>query len=192
MGLAVDPVLRSILRAGLALLFLAAASHKLRDLAAFARALDGYAIVPARSVRGAAMCVVAIEVTAAALLILSASAWGPALTAAVLALYAAAIAVNLLRGRSDLECGCSLRGGGQRLSWWLVARNAALLCGALLAVLPATARPMGWMDAFTVAACTVSLLLLYRVVENLLAGETALSLPTRRETAAAAAAGGAP
>ena len=180
MSFEVDPVLRSILRAGLALLFLAAASHKLRDRAAFARALDAYGIVPASLVRGVAVCLVSIEVAAAALLILSASAWGAVVTAALLALYSTAIAANLARGRFDLECGCSLGGVGQKLSWWLVARNLALLCGAAVIGLPASARAMTWIDAFTVTACTASLLLLYRGVENLSAHESGLSVFARR------------
>jgi hypothetical protein len=193
MSFETDPVLRAILRAGLALLFLAAASHKLRDLAAFARTLDAYELVPAPLVHGAAVCLVAMEVAAAALLILSASAFGPAATAALLVLYSIAIGANLARGRSDLECGCSLGPSGQKLSWWLVGRNSALLCGALLATLPPSARTMTWIDAFTVAACTAALLLLYHVVENLLARQMELSAFVQRwepEPPTASSAGG--
>jgi hypothetical protein len=169
MGFGLDPALRSVLRAVLALLFLAAASHKLRDFAAFVRALDAYAIVPARLGRAVAACLVAFEVGVAAALISFASSAGPALAAALLGLYSAAIAVNLGRGRFDLDCGCSLGRGGQKLSWWLLARNSALLVAALLATLPPSPRPLTWIDVLTIVGCTAALLLIHHGGDTLLA-----------------------
>jgi Methylamine utilisation protein MauE len=169
MEIGLDPVLRSTLRAALSLLLLSAAAHKLRDVRAFAGALGAYDIVPSRLVRVTAGCLIAFEIAAAALLILSASWEGPALAAALVGLYTAAIGANLLRGRFDIDCGCSVGRGGQRLSWWLVGRNGGLLVAALLATLPQSVRPMIWIDAFTVAACTASLLLLYQGADTLLA-----------------------
>jgi hypothetical protein len=170
-----DPALRLVLRAVLALLFLAAASHKLGDFNAFVRALEAYAIVPARLARASAACLIAFEIASAAALILFASPAAPLPAALLLVLYSAAIAVNLARGRSDLECGCSLGRSGQRLGWWLVARNLALLGAALLVAPPPSARPLTWLDGFTVAASTASLLFLYRGIENLFAHRSALS-----------------
>ena len=50
MDLALDPLLRALLRAGLAVLFGASAVHKLRDLDGFRRVLRGYALLPERAV----------------------------------------------------------------------------------------------------------------------------------------------
>jgi hypothetical protein len=52
---------------------------------------------------------------------------------------------------------------------------------------------MTWIDAFTVAACTAALLLLYHVVENLLARQMELSAFVQRwepEPPTASSAGG--
>jgi hypothetical protein len=52
----------------------------------------------------------------------------------LLAVFAVAMAVNLVRGRTQIDCGCSLGyGGGPSLGWGLIARNLAiaalLVCG---------------------------------------------------------------
>jgi uncharacterized membrane protein YphA (DoxX/SURF4 family) len=189
MPFGLDPTLRLVVRVALALLFLAAAAHKLRDWAAFARALGAYGIVPPRLERGAAACLAAIEVVAGAALILSASAVGPALAAALLALYSGAIALNLARGRSDIDCGCSLGSRGQKLSWWLVARNIGLLGSALLALPQPSARPMIWIDVFTIACCTIALFLIYHVAENLL-GSSVVAQRSEATSRALSASGG--
>ena len=66
--------------------------------------------------------------TAWALLLWPASrSLGAVLALCVLLVATSGIVMNLLRGRRDVDCGCSGLGessGG--LSWWLVARNALL------------------------------------------------------------------
>jgi len=52
---------------------------------------------------------------------------------ALLTIYSAAIALNLVRGRSGIDCGCSGPGQQQPLSAWLIVRNAVLLSVAILA-----------------------------------------------------------
>jgi hypothetical protein len=47
--------------------------------------------------------------------------------AVLLVLYATAIAANLIRGRSELPCGCTGR-QSQPISWSLVLRNGGLIC----------------------------------------------------------------
>jgi hypothetical protein len=56
---------------------------------------------------------------------------------AAIGAYAAAIAINLLRGNTRIDCGCL--GFGARvpeLRWGLVGRNALLLAAVLTALLP--------------------------------------------------------
>ncbi|HEX2483833.1 MAG TPA: MauE/DoxX family redox-associated membrane protein, partial [Myxococcota bacterium] len=125
-----DPAFALALRAALALLFGAAALHKLRDPAAFRTSLEAYGVLPAATAGAGAALVVAAEVAAAAHLVGAApaqggpaAAAGPLLAAALLAVYGAAIAWNLARGRRELDCGCLGPAGRQPLSGWLVARN---------------------------------------------------------------------
>lgn len=161
-GLALDPALDASLRVGLALLLAAAALHKGRDPGAFRLALAAYGVLPATAVPAAAALVTLGEAAAAVALVaplLSATgsastgalrAAGPLLGAALLALYGAAIAGSLARGRRDLDCGCLGPAARQPLSGWLVARNALLVAAALVCLLPMAARTLVWVDAVSV------------------------------------------
>ncbi|MEF9603853.1 methylamine utilization protein MauE, partial [Paracoccus sp. PXZ] len=63
-----------------------------------------------------------------------------AITAAgLLLVFAAALAINVLRGRTQIDCGCFRNGLKQPVSWLLVLRNLVLtgLALAVAAGLPA-------------------------------------------------------
>ena len=142
----IDPAVDAALRAAFALLFLVAASHKLRDPGRFRTTLAEYRLLP-----------------------------GPVAAAAVLAVYGAAIAVNLARGRRHIDCGCVGPAVRRPISGWLVARNAALAAAALAAVAPVRPRPLVWVDALTVMGATATLAALYASVDRLLAHAPALA-----------------
>ena len=78
------------------------------------------------------------------------------------------MAINLRRGRADIDCGCFAGLMRQKLSWPLVARNLVLAL-ALLVVAAGVggARSLAWLDLVTVAAGTASLLLAWTVVGSL-------------------------
>ncbi|HRO15442.1 MAG TPA: MauE/DoxX family redox-associated membrane protein, partial [Paracoccus sp. (in: a-proteobacteria)] len=65
------------------------------------------------------------------------------MAAALLAVFAAALAVNVLRGRTWIDCGCFRNGLKQTVSWLLVARNIGLAAAALAVawMLPASHQP---------------------------------------------------
>lgn len=156
------------LRAGLALLFAAAAVHKLRDRTGFAAALAEYRVLPARLLHPAVWLVPALE-AALALALAAPGPVGPVSAAGLLALYGGAIALNLARGRRWLDCGClgpSLR---QPISGALVARNALLAAAALACLLPAAARALVWLDFATIAAATACLALVWHGAHRVLA-----------------------
>ena len=157
-----DPVVGWIARSGLALLFAVALAHKVRDLPAFGRVVAGHRLVPERLVPVAGALVVAAEAAVLAMLLLpSAEHTAGAAAGALLLVYTLAIAVNLARGRRDIDCGCLGPGHRQPLSGWLVARNAVLLAGAAALALPAAARPLLWVDVVSIAAATGMLALLW-------------------------------
>ena len=145
-----DPAIDLAIRACLALLFAAAAVHKLRDLARFGATMAEYRLLPPALARPASLAVVAAELAVATALVLSpARAAGYTGAATLAALYAVAIGVNLLRGRRDLDCGCLGAGGRETISWWLVGRNLVLVAVALAGVTPPAVRSLGWIDAVT-------------------------------------------
>jgi hypothetical protein len=81
--------------------------------------------------------------------------------AALLVLFAASIAINMVRGRVDIDCGCFRSALRQNLSWWLVLRNAALLALAAACLLPVAGRELAWADNFVVVMAACSLFAAY-------------------------------
>ena len=171
-----DPVVTHMVAAALAMLLLVGAWQKLRDQMAFRTALEAYDIVPATSLSGVlAWLLPAGEALAAITLVIDRTrSVGVMLGAVLLTVVTAAVVINLLRGRSDLGCGCGGIEDEQTLSWALVARNGVLF--ALLAVVsvqPAT-RTLEWLDYVTVAAGACALYGLYALVNQLLANQPRL------------------
>jgi len=152
----IDPVLVLSIRLGLAALLFAAAWHKLREFEHFAATVAGYRLLPAALAGPVAVLLVCIECALAICLLLAFSPAVGAGVALLLSLYALAITVNLLRGRADIDCGCTGPAAGRSgLSWGLVGRNACLVIVALLAALPVTGRSLSVLDVATVAATVV-------------------------------------
>lgn len=165
----IDPVPASVLTLALAALWTASAVHKLHDPGAFGGALAAYALLPQRAVLIVARALPLIEITVATGLLLRASREAAALASALLlGLYALAIAVNLRRGRRDLDCGCVGFGRRSTISTTLLWRNAALVLTSLAAgFLPRSGRALGWIDLFTVAVGVAAAVLIYAAVEGL-------------------------
>lgn len=154
----------------LAAVFARSGWAKLRDPAAFTRALRGYAIVPERGVAPAAAALLAFECLLVPGLLAPAVARTASLLAAfALIAYAVAIAINLVRGRRDIDCGCAGPVAHQSLHEWLIARNAAYVLLALAGALPPAARDLGAIDGFTVAMATATLLALSIATDQLAA-----------------------
>lgn len=163
-----DPVVVWSLRAGLALLFAAAAVHKLRAPRAFAADLADYALLPPPAVAPVARVVPVVEaVLVVGLLVPATSGLAALACAAVLAGYGAAMGINLARGRRHVSCGCFGPAADRPVHRGLVLRNAALACAALLAAGAPAARGWTLLDAWTGAAAVTSLALLYLASEAL-------------------------
>ena len=125
----VDPVIATIIRFALGWLFLAASAHKLRDMVDFRSVLATYRILPERLVAVAAWLVVAAEISIGVGMLWqfpSAYVGG----AALLLAYAVVMAINLMRGRRFIDCGCG--GATQPLSLGLVLRNVVLAIAAVV------------------------------------------------------------
>ncbi len=164
-----DPVFDIALRGALAALLLAAAWHKFRDPIGFWQAVAGYRLLPDALTRPAARLVPMVEVAIAVCLLAIPSMTLPVIAAACLWLaYAGAIAINLLRGRTELECGCGGISADQKIHWGLVLRNGVLLAGTLALLLPTSARVFTWFDYAAAGFATLILLLIYATAEHLL------------------------
>ena len=113
----------------LAGIFLLAATHKTRHYLAFRGILAEYRLLPENLIPLVAPLVIGAELVAGILMLLPAgiisSGMAAAPLGALLCLYTGAIAINLARGRTHIDCGCG--GEATPLSTWLLARNAILL-----------------------------------------------------------------
>jgi hypothetical protein len=173
-----DPAIELVLRVALALLLGIGAAQKARDLSSFRTAIAGYELLPERAAAAAAFVFSAVEATLAVAL-LAPAAFGVREGALVVAallfgLYGAAITINLLRGRREIDCGCSGPAGRMPLSGWLVARNVALVGAALVCLAGTTERPLGAVDALTIPAAITVLALAWTALHGLLAYSAAL------------------
>jgi hypothetical protein len=93
---------------------------------------------------------------------------------AMLTLFTGAIAINLARGRTDIDCGCFGPALRQRLSWWLLLRNAALFALLAIALLPMESRTMGLLDYATAIMSASTVIVLYTAANYLIANAPGL------------------
>ncbi len=169
--MSIDPVIPLIARLGLGWLFLSAAVHKLNDIGDFRVVLATYRVLPEALVGVAAWGIVGVEIAVGIGALLQRVEAHVAAVVLLLA-YAGAMALNLARGRRDIDCGCG--SAAQPLSLGLVARNAMLALGAAIALLPSVARSLHWFDFVSVVAATLVLGLLYAATNQLLAARARL------------------
>jgi hypothetical protein len=171
--MSVDPSVLLAARVLGTLVFAAAVYGKLRHRAEFIGIVANYRLLPQGLVRTVAWLVIGFE--AAVVLSLAFDCilvWGAALAAALLASFAAAMAINLARGRKAIDCGCFRSTLRQPLSVALVARN--LFLGAVILPLVVTVsrnmEVLQWLDGL--AAGSV-LFLLYQSFIQLMAVRSA-------------------
>ncbi len=176
----IDPAVGALLASAFALLFAGAALHKWIDPERFAAAFRAYEVVPPPLLWLSRIVPVLELAVAAALLPRAARSGAAALGMALLITYAAAIAVNLARGRRDLDCGCGGALERRAIGPWMVWRN--LVLAALLAVLllPWGPRPLIAVDALTIAVGTAVTALLYMTLDALLARGALQAAPLRQ------------
>lgn len=148
-------------RAALALLLGIAAIGKLRQRARWHDALAAYRLLPDILLAPVALALPIAELATAAGLVAGVAPAGIA-AALLLLVFAGAMAVNLLRGRRALDCGCNPAARPQPISWALVARNTGLAGLAVLTLVPVTPLPGVLMLAAAFAGL-VAWLLLYAI-----------------------------
>lgn len=168
----IDPLLQLTIALSLFLLFVSAAQHKRAEIRRFAAQLEAYDLLPTRLTGSFAVSLPWVELAVGVLLLVPASRGAAGFSAALLlAMYAFAVLVNLLRGRHNIDCGCG--GTPQPLSYWLVLRNSVLMVGAALLTLPTTERALHASDAIAMIMMTFLLVLCYLCIGQLLQNQAA-------------------
>ncbi len=170
MGTAVDPALTWTLAIALAAIMAVSAAMKLTAMGEFAAALENYRLLPALLLTPVAWLIPALEAIAAAgLLIAATRAAACVLTAALVATFTTAVAINLARGRTEIDCGCFGPALRPTLSGWLIVRNAMLMAAAAAAAAAPRGRPLLLADFVTIGCGAATLVVLYASMNYLLA-----------------------
>jgi hypothetical protein len=182
----IDPLFIRVIAMGFALMFALAALHKIDDRNMFLSILKAYKIIPRFMLRACALSIPMLELMLAlgwlqAGLLGSSYPMVAVLSTCLLVVYGLAIAINLLRGRTNIDCGCSLASAKkstgddkgnesrQSISINLVWRNACLALLTLTALTPITARQLGAIDYIGLTGALLVFVLLYASLTQLIA-----------------------
>ena len=161
----IDPLLPKAIAFGFAVLFIGSAWHKLSGLGRFEAVLRDYRLLPTYMSRPLTLLIPAIELTLGLGWISGLLPRIAALASAgLLATYALAMGINLLRGRIYIDCGCGFGVASemeQALSSSLVARNVLLIGLAVLSLVPVAERDLGMTDYVAILAGLLTAILLY-------------------------------
>ncbi len=158
----------SALAAGVVLTFGALA--KLRDWPAFREAVAAYRLLPDPLVPMVSLALPMLEALAgAALHVDDLRVVGACVAIAVVGVATTAVAINVRRGRTDIDCGCGGVEGKQRLSWGLVARNGVLIAVLAAATLVPGPAVVNVVAAATLAAATLAFVVLFVTASQLVA-----------------------
>lgn len=157
-------------RYGIAVLFLLAAISKARHFSIFRATMLDYQLLPQALLGFTATTVLVLELFIPLGVLSSKLAPFCMLTAAVLLLtYGSAIGINLLRGRRDIDCGCTGPAVRQSLSGWLLVRNVVLAMIALIAMLEPIERSMSIIDYVLIVITVGAAIAIYAAANQLMA-----------------------
>lgn len=145
----IDPFISLFIRTGFGLLFVLTAFHKLRNLSAFRQVVIGYNVIPLKAAKLVSIVLPLAELLSAILLLWKPLFGFPAL-GGLLGIYALIMSFNIMRGHTQIDCGCSW-GGAQSafpsLTWAQVIRNVGLILILTLVLVPPSGRHLVFMDA---------------------------------------------
>jgi len=163
-------------RIAAALIFFTAAFGKMRNWRTFEGVVANYRLLPNPLTRAVAWLLPPAEVLLA--IALTFGVRGSEFAAsALLSVFGAAMAINLLRGRTHIDCGCFDSTLRQPLRWSLVLRNVVL--AVLLAAAARSRETAGSLDFATLLLGVLGGSAFFIVVQcaNLLT-----ALPAKRRT----------
>jgi len=150
----------------LLLIFLQAGLQKLRHLGELEGVVQNYRVLPDYAARPVSIILPFAELAVAAGLLINISPWAELSAAALLGLFAAAMAVNVARGRREIDCGCFSTSLKQVVSGWTVSRNCVLAMAALL-VSREPGGPLSWAALGEVWVAGAVLFLIYATANTL-------------------------
>ncbi|XOV83790.1 MAG: MauE/DoxX family redox-associated membrane protein [bacterium] len=163
-----DSVFGAIAAAAIGLLFAVSCVHKLRHLRDFTASVRDYRLLWPGLHRPVAWALLLTEAAVVITLVQPGTRPAGALLAIfLLLLYAAGIGINLARGRTAIDCGCSWGARHQVIKRSHVFRNMCLAVVSGVILIPANGRVFLWMDWVSVIGGTLILVLVYWTLDTL-------------------------
>jgi hypothetical protein len=151
-----------------AVLFTAGALKLRAPSSFFAAVVAGFQLLPRKLHRPVALALPTVECLVGGLLLAAivlpdrVIRWASVPASMLFVIFAVAVAINLLRGRRDISCGCFDIRKDEKISWRLVVRNLFLSAFAVLALSEcpvAPAMPDGAYQRMDAALLGLSVLL---------------------------------
>ncbi len=171
-----DPALAGVIGVAVGAILVSGAWSKWREREIFAQAMQGYDLIPDAAVPSASLAFIGAEFAVGLALFAPFLRPLPQLAGlGLLSIVTAAVVINLLRGRTDISCGCGGASGEQSLSWALVARNGALLVLLGIAALPTAPRALAWADYGVMIVGGLLVAGLYAAASQLIANQPRLT-----------------
>lgn len=162
---------------GVGLVFTHAGLAKLRHRELMAGIVGNYRILPESAVATVARALPVVELVLGLALLAGGQRAAVVPAALLLLTFAGAMAINIRRGRSHIDCGCGRSQLRQTLGWPLVWRNLALAAILSSRLLPAPA--IGGLDLATAIVGGASLFLM-TLLFNAIGTLTASPLSAKR------------
>lgn len=172
---ALDPVYSLTIAILIAFVFAAAGIHKTLNFSHHAGVVADYRVVPALVVPLLAPLIIVLEFAVVVLVLIPETrSAGVILTASLLSIYIFSIALNLVRGRTFIDCGCSWGSQGHQISAWLIVRNLLMVIVTLIAILPVADRSLQLLDWVLAAFAGTAMIAIYLIGDLLIANGSKL------------------
>lgn len=163
-------------RIAAALIFLTAAVGKMRRWSTFEGVVANYRVLPDPLNRAAAWLLPPGELLLAVALVVGLP-YAEIVAGGLLGVFAVAMAINLVRGRAYIDCGCFDASLRQPLRWSLVARNALLVSLLTIAAQSRDAAQAGDLVTLTMGVLAGAAFFMVVQCANMLT-----ALPAKRRT----------
>lgn len=164
---------------GVGAIFLGTGVTKLRHPELLAGVVANYRLLPKVLVGPVAILLPFVEVFAGIGLTSGKAHLLAPLGIGLLLVFAAAMGINIARGRREIDCGCGRSEMRQPLSWFLVGRNLVLALLLLPSLGTQPPLPHGGIEFLIVLAAGLAVCLLY-LLFNAIAGLAASPLAAQR------------
>ncbi len=179
----IDSVIQSLISTSACLLFLIAGIHKLANRSEFQGIIENYKLIPQKFSKAIVLILGVTELTLAAGWLTSQSLATPVASICLLSIYTLSIAINLVRGRVYIDCGCSFskfdkllnRTNGSHLSLGLVIRNLSLILIMMASLLPSNSRILNYLDYMNLLFSLICIVAIYAAANQLLRNNNEIS-----------------